>query len=54
MENKVRCHGKTLAFSVGQYGGFYFHQNPIEWRLCLGYVAIDFLYQELDVIFHQL
>jgi hypothetical protein len=42
---------KTLAISIGSYGGFYLCRGHISTRLCLGWIAFDLFHVELDQIF---
>jgi hypothetical protein len=37
---------RTLAFTAGQYGGFYFMGGRRCWRLCVGFVAVTYLRAE--------
>lgn len=42
----------TIALSWGAWGGFYVHYDWT-WRLCLGWVALTYIPQDLDVLLEQ-
>lgn len=44
----------TICFSVGRYGGFYFHRPDASLRLCLGWLAITVLRMEIDDLLRNL
>jgi len=39
----------TIALSFGPWGGFYLERGEISWRLCLGWIALTLLFEDLDV-----
>ena len=41
--------GGTIALSWGKYGGFYLYRGFSK-RLCLGWIALTYVPQDIDVI----
>jgi hypothetical protein len=39
-------HDRTIAVTVGQWGGFYRLGGKQMWRVCLGFVAITYVHAE--------
>jgi len=39
----------TIALSFGAWDGFYLERGEISWRLCLGWIALTLLFEDLDV-----
>jgi len=39
----------TIALSFGAWGGFYVERGEISWRVCLGWIALTLLFEDLDV-----
>jgi len=39
----------SIALSFGKWGGFYFEPGDMAWRLCLGWMALTLLFEDLDV-----
>ena len=39
-------HDRTLAITVGRWGGFYCRGNRSFWRVCCGFLAVTYLRTE--------
>ncbi len=42
----------TFAITVGKYGGFYVNYGYVK-RICIGWIAIDFYPETIDVILNR-
>ena len=45
--------GKSLVISYGKYGGVYFRRSYTT-RLCLGWIAITYIPDDIDDLFERL
>jgi hypothetical protein len=50
----MKTNGFSLVFSFGKYGGFYYHYKGYTARLCLGWMAITFIPEDIDLLFGKL
>ncbi len=45
----------TLALTIdSRWGGFYFMCHPVGYRLCVGWIALDFFHKSIDKHFKNL
>jgi len=44
----------SLIFSWGKYGGFYYKKGKSSTRICLGYIAITYMPEDIDDVFKRL
>ena len=44
----------SIILSIGRWGGVYVHYRGYTWRICLGWLAITFVPEDIDVVLNRL
>jgi len=40
----------TIMVTFGKFGGFYANFSTFAWRVCLGWMALTFVFADLDTV----